>query len=106
MLRFEVGGKVVERVDLLRKKHWAWRFDVWPFVHKRIAQPLVKGVQLTKFHYRLANHLDGDIPKLRCRTTTWTGTFMKMRSMAKRYIAVHLRFVTMDCGKYICFVCF
>ncbi|KAJ4847161.1 hypothetical protein Tsubulata_045747 [Turnera subulata] len=42
MLRFEVGGKVVERVDLLRKKHWAWRFDVWPFVHKRIAQPLVK----------------------------------------------------------------
>ncbi|KAJ4839478.1 putative manganese-transporting ATPase pdr2 [Turnera subulata] len=32
MLRFEVGGKVVERVDLLRKKHWAWRFDVWPFV--------------------------------------------------------------------------
>ncbi|KAJ4841655.1 O-fucosyltransferase 29 [Turnera subulata] len=49
------------------------------------------GVQLTKFHYRLANHLDGDIPKLRCRTTTWTGTFMKMRSMAKRYIAVHLR---------------
>ncbi|KAJ4824930.1 hypothetical protein Tsubulata_024281, partial [Turnera subulata] len=48
-------------------------------------------VQLTKFHYRLANHLGGEIPKLHCRTTTWTGTFMKMRSMAKRYIAVHLR---------------
>ncbi|CAK9314910.1 unnamed protein product [Citrullus colocynthis] len=31
MLRFHVGGKVVERVDLLRKKHWAWRFDLWPF---------------------------------------------------------------------------
>ena len=31
MLRFQVGGKVVERVDLLRKKHWAWRLDLWPF---------------------------------------------------------------------------
>lgn len=31
MSRFHVGGKVVERVDLLRKRHWAWRFDVWPF---------------------------------------------------------------------------
>lgn len=31
MLRFDVGGKVVERVDLLRKKQWPWRFDVWPF---------------------------------------------------------------------------
>lgn len=31
MSRFHVGGKVVERVDLLRKRHWAWRLDVWPF---------------------------------------------------------------------------
>ncbi|KAF2308736.1 hypothetical protein GH714_014965 [Hevea brasiliensis] len=31
MSSFHVGGKVVERVDLLRKKHWAWRLDVWPF---------------------------------------------------------------------------
>ncbi|XP_050205184.1 probable manganese-transporting ATPase PDR2 [Mercurialis annua] len=31
MSRFDVGGKVVERVDLLRKKHWPWRLDVWPF---------------------------------------------------------------------------
>ncbi|KAK9288503.1 hypothetical protein L1049_016962 [Liquidambar formosana] len=31
MLRFHVGGKVVESVDLIRKKHWAWRLDVWPF---------------------------------------------------------------------------
>ncbi|KAM7257615.1 hypothetical protein ACFE04_013356 [Oxalis oulophora] len=29
--RFDVGGKVVERVDLLKKKHWTWRLDVWPF---------------------------------------------------------------------------
>ncbi|XP_010521514.1 PREDICTED: probable manganese-transporting ATPase PDR2 [Tarenaya hassleriana] len=31
MSSFHVGGKVVEKVDLLKKKHWAWRFDVWPF---------------------------------------------------------------------------
>ncbi|CBI27691.3 unnamed protein product, partial [Vitis vinifera] len=31
MLRFHVGGKVVEDVDLLRKRHWPWRLDVWPF---------------------------------------------------------------------------
>lgn len=31
MSRFHVGGKVVEKVDLLRKKHRPWRLDVWPF---------------------------------------------------------------------------
>ncbi|KAF7840196.1 putative manganese-transporting ATPase PDR2 [Senna tora] len=31
MSSFNVGGKVVDRVDLLRKKHWPWRLDVWPF---------------------------------------------------------------------------
>lgn len=31
MLTFHVGGKVVDKVDLLRKSHWAWRLDVWPF---------------------------------------------------------------------------
>ncbi|XP_062026256.1 probable manganese-transporting ATPase PDR2 [Rosa rugosa] len=31
MSRFNVGGKVVDKVDLLRKKKLAWRFDVWPF---------------------------------------------------------------------------
>ncbi|XP_009590998.1 putative manganese-transporting ATPase PDR2 isoform X1 [Nicotiana tabacum] len=31
MTRFQVGGKVVESVDLLKKRHWSWRFDVWPF---------------------------------------------------------------------------
>ncbi|PPD94481.1 hypothetical protein GOBAR_DD08496 [Gossypium barbadense] len=31
MSRFHVDGKVVDKVDLLRKKHAAWRLDVWPF---------------------------------------------------------------------------
>lgn len=31
MSRFHVGGKVVERVDLLRKRQSPWRLDVWPF---------------------------------------------------------------------------
>lgn len=26
-----MGGKVVDKVDLLRKKHWVWRLDVLPF---------------------------------------------------------------------------
>lgn len=28
---FLVGGKVVDRVDLLRKNRLVWRLDVWPF---------------------------------------------------------------------------
>ncbi|XP_022718452.1 probable manganese-transporting ATPase PDR2 isoform X3 [Durio zibethinus] len=31
MSRFHVGGKVVDKVDLLKKKHKTWRLDVWPF---------------------------------------------------------------------------
>ncbi|XP_020593428.1 probable manganese-transporting ATPase PDR2 [Phalaenopsis equestris] len=31
MVRFHVGGKVVEVVDLLKKRHSGWRLDVWPF---------------------------------------------------------------------------
>ncbi|XP_028109900.1 probable manganese-transporting ATPase PDR2 [Camellia sinensis] len=30
-VRFHVGGKVVDIVDLLKKRHWSWRLDVWPF---------------------------------------------------------------------------
>lgn len=32
MTRFKVGGKVVDSVDLLRKRHQLWRLDLWPFV--------------------------------------------------------------------------
>ncbi|CAK8568023.1 unnamed protein product [Lathyrus sativus] len=31
MSTFHVGGKVVDKVDLLRKKQLLWRLDVWPF---------------------------------------------------------------------------
>ncbi|KAK3027179.1 hypothetical protein RJ639_042445 [Escallonia herrerae] len=31
MTRYHVGGKVVDTVDLLRKRHWPWRLDLWPF---------------------------------------------------------------------------
>lgn len=31
MASFQVGGKVVDHVDLLRKKQLPWRLDVWPF---------------------------------------------------------------------------
>ena len=59
---------------------------------------------MTKFDYRLANDLDEDMQKLRCRVNYNALRFTKriqsvgmkvvkrMRKMAKRFIAVHLRF--------------
>ncbi|KAJ8765315.1 hypothetical protein K2173_012012 [Erythroxylum novogranatense] len=31
MSRFDVGGKVVDKVELLKKKRGVWRLDAWPF---------------------------------------------------------------------------
>ncbi|KAJ3676324.1 hypothetical protein LUZ60_003736 [Juncus effusus] len=31
MARFDVNGKSVQGVDLLRRRNWPWRLDVWPF---------------------------------------------------------------------------
>lgn len=62
-------------------------------------------VQLTKFDYRLASNLDDELQKLRCRVNYHALRFtkpirelgqklvMRMRKMANRFIAVHLRFV-------------
>ncbi|KAK6137704.1 hypothetical protein DH2020_028539 [Rehmannia glutinosa] len=64
-------------------------------------------VQLTKFDYRLANDLDEDLQKLRCRVNYHALRFTKplrnlgqrlvtrMRKMAKRFIAVHLRYISL-----------
>ncbi|KAL4178694.1 hypothetical protein AMTRI_Chr13g83540 [Amborella trichopoda] len=61
-------------------------------------------VQLTKFDYRLANNLDNELQKLRCRVNYHALRFTKpiqefgqelverMRKMSPHYIAVHLRF--------------
>ncbi|KAG6633487.1 O-fucosyltransferase 29-like [Carya illinoinensis] len=61
-------------------------------------------VQLTKFDYRLAINLDEELQKLRCRVNYHAlrftkpiqelgqGLALRMREMAKRFIAVHLRF--------------
>ncbi|CAI8589139.1 unnamed protein product [Vicia faba] len=61
-------------------------------------------VQLTKFDFRLANHLDDELQKLRCRVNFHALRFtkpiqelgqtivMRMQKMARRFIAVHLRF--------------
>ncbi|KAK8687547.1 hypothetical protein V6N13_086355 [Hibiscus sabdariffa] len=60
-------------------------------------------LQLTKFDYRLANNIDEDLQKLRCRANFHALRFtkpiqelgqklvMKMREKAARFIAVHLR---------------
>ncbi|EOY24315.1 hypothetical protein SCA6_005117 [Theobroma cacao] len=61
-------------------------------------------LQLTKFDYRLANNIDEELQKLRCRANFHALRFtkpiqelgqklvMRMRDMAKSFIAVHLRF--------------
>ncbi|KAJ9556250.1 hypothetical protein OSB04_010864 [Centaurea solstitialis] len=61
-------------------------------------------VQLTKFDYRLASDLNEELQRLRCRVNYHAFRFtkplqnlgnklvMKMRKMANRFIAVHLRF--------------
>lgn len=66
---------------------------------------ILQVVQLTKFDYRLANNLDVELQKLRCRVNYHALRFtkpirelgqkvvMRMRKMANRFIAVHLRFV-------------
>ncbi|XP_043717163.1 O-fucosyltransferase 29-like [Telopea speciosissima] len=63
-----------------------------------------RAVQLTKFDYRLSNSLDYELQKLRCRVNYHALRFtkpirelgqslvIKMWKMAKRFIAVHLRF--------------
>lgn len=60
---------------------------------------------MTKFDYRLANNLDDELQKLRCRVNYHALRFtkpirelgrrlvMKMRKMTDRFVAVHLRFV-------------
>lgn len=61
-------------------------------------------LQLTKFDYRLASDLDEELQKLRCRVNYHALRFTKpirnfgqklvvrMRKMARRFVAVHLRF--------------
>uniref|UniRef100_A0A1D1XX65 O-fucosyltransferase family protein n=1 Tax=Anthurium amnicola TaxID=1678845 RepID=A0A1D1XX65_9ARAE len=63
-----------------------------------------RAVQLTKFDYRLANDIENELQKLRCRVNYRALRFTKpiqdlgqklvrrMQKMASRFIAVHLRF--------------
>lgn len=60
-------------------------------------------VQLSKFDYRLANRLETDLQKLRCRVNYHALKFTDpivemgkklvniMRKMSKHYVALHLR---------------
>ncbi|KAI5660922.1 hypothetical protein M9H77_20245 [Catharanthus roseus] len=72
----------------------------------RVAPVLAKkqAVQLNKFDYRLANKLETDFQKLRCRVNYHALRFtdpilrmgeklvQRMRSRSKHYVALHLRF--------------
>lgn len=73
---------------------------------KRVLPVLMKrhAVRLTKFDYRLANRLETDLQKLRCRVNYHALKFtdpilemgkllvQRMRTMSKHFIALHLRF--------------
>lgn len=64
---------------------------------------LGQAVQLTKFDYRLANKLETDLQKLRCRVNYHALKFtdpildmgktlvQQMRMRSRHYIALHLR---------------
>lgn len=64
----------------------------------------VQAIQLNKFDYRLANRLDTDLQKLRCRVNYHALKFTdpiqqmakmlvnRMRMRSKHYIALHLRY--------------
>ncbi|XP_021847247.1 O-fucosyltransferase 6 [Spinacia oleracea] len=73
---------------------------------KRVLPVIMKrhAVRLTKFDYRLANRLETDLQKLRCRVNYQALKFtspildmgkllvQRMRAMSKHFIALHLRF--------------
>lgn len=73
---------------------------------KRVLPVIMKrhAVRLTKFDYRLANKLETDLQKLRCRVNYHALKFtspilemgklfiQRMRAMSKHFIALHLRF--------------
>ncbi|KAG6780650.1 hypothetical protein POTOM_013517 [Populus tomentosa] len=81
-------------------------FNLIFVVSEAIGYEFLQAVQLTKFDYRLASNLDEELQKLRCRANYHALRFTKpiqeigerlvtkMRKMAKRYIAIHLRFVS------------
>ncbi|CAN6480897.1 unnamed protein product [Victoria cruziana] len=74
--------------------------------HSRVLPVLLKKhvVELTKFDFRLANKLDTDLQKLRCRANyhalrftksiTWMGQKLvrRMREKSGHFVALHLRF--------------
>ena len=67
-----------------------------------------QAVRLTKFDYRLANRLETDLQKLRCRVNYHALKFtdpilemgkqlvQRMRAMSEHYIALHLRWAAIS----------
>ena len=86
---------------IIPHRNWFW----FAAVEAINTHEILQVVQLTKFDYRLANDLDEELQKLRCRVNNHALRFTKpilelgqrlvfrMQQMAKRFIAIHLRFV-------------
>uniref|UniRef100_M1AV18 O-fucosyltransferase family protein n=3 Tax=Solanum tuberosum TaxID=4113 RepID=M1AV18_SOLTU len=92
-------GKPPYTMRVPRKSEPEYYLDqVLPVLLKR------RVLQLTKFDFRVANDLDEELQKLRCRVNYHALRFTKpirnfgqklvvrMRKMARRFVAVHLRF--------------
>ncbi|KAG5601327.1 hypothetical protein H5410_032697 [Solanum commersonii] len=92
-------GKPPYTMRVPRKSEPEYYLDqVLPVLLKR------RVLQLTKFDFRLANDLDEELQKLRCRVNYHALRFTKpirnfgqklvvrMRKMSRRFVAVHLRF--------------
>lgn len=74
---------------------------------------ICQAIQLSKFDYRLANKLETDLQKLRCRVNyhalKFTDSIQKMgeklvnrmRARSNHYIALHLRYVMVTTWSYI-----
>ncbi|CAK9177906.1 unnamed protein product [Ilex paraguariensis] len=89
-------------LPVLNKKHVSVQLRVAVFIF--IEDPAGSAVQLTKFDYRLANRLDTDLQKLRCRVNYHALKFTnpiremgkklveRMRIKSQHFIALHLRF--------------
>ena len=88
-------------ICIIPHRNWFW----FAAVEAINTHEILQVVQLTKFDYRLANDLDEELQKLRCRVNYHALRFTKpiqelgqrlvfrMQQMAKRFIAIHLRFV-------------
>ncbi|KAF2567647.1 hypothetical protein F2Q68_00024763 [Brassica cretica] len=92
MTSFRVGGKVVDKVDLCRKKHWAWRLDVWPFaiLYATWLTMIVPSIDFTDATIALGGLVASHVLVL--LFTAWSVDFKFLSSLATQmHVKLHQR---------------